>query len=137
PTLRWSGNVSTRFSCAVKPLAAHAATPNTPLPRSIDCLGCSGGCPSTMFERRTRFAVSTLNLPPLHAVVGPAAQAPGAAPAANARHDSPAANRDATTKRLIRSLLLDLGPSRTEANYGVHLKGSQAIHSMFVPRSFA
>src|SRR6478736_744072 len=79
PALRWFGSVSARLSWAVNPLAAHAATPNEPLPRSIDCLGNAGARPRTMLDRRTRFAVSTLNAPPLHAVVAACAGPPAAA----------------------------------------------------------
>src|SRR3954470_2256663 len=83
PALRWLGSVSARLSCAVKPLAAHAAIPKDPFPRSMDCLGRVGARPRTMSDRRTRLDVSTWNAPPLHAVV-----AASAGPAAAAAHSS-------------------------------------------------
>ena len=45
--------MSLRLSWAVKPLAAHAATPSEPLPKGRDWDDALFGCPSTTSERET------------------------------------------------------------------------------------
>jgi len=67
------GKVSLRFSCAVKPPAAHTATPRVPLPSGIDWVAAVFARPSTMSDCRTTLATSTPKAPPCHAVVTVAA----------------------------------------------------------------
>ncbi len=69
------GIVSLRFSCAVNPPAAQAATPRDPLLSGRNCDGELFGAPSTTSDRPTTPAVFRENAPPLQAVVRLAAAA--------------------------------------------------------------
>src|SRR5258707_6695662 len=65
------GWVSFRFNCAVKPLAAHAATPRLPLPSGMKPIGLVLALARTMFDCATTFATSTWNDPFCQAVPVP------------------------------------------------------------------
>src|SRR4051812_42561954 len=70
-----SGMVSLRLSWAVKPFAAHAATPSDPLPSGRNCVAELLGLPSTTFERETIPPTLVANAPFCQAVVVVAAAA--------------------------------------------------------------
>src|SRR5579859_5538665 len=72
--------VSLRLSCAVKPPAAHAATPSDPLPSGSDCEAALFGWPRKTSERDTTPPVFSENAPFCQAVVLAAADAAGARP---------------------------------------------------------
>ncbi|HEY7812703.1 MAG TPA: hypothetical protein VIC62_05660, partial [Nakamurella sp.] len=74
------GIVSLRLSCAVKPLAAQAATPSEPLPSGSDCEPAVFGWPRKTSDRDTTPPVLTEKAPFCHAVVPEAADAAGALP---------------------------------------------------------
>ena len=86
------GMVSLRFSCAVNPPAAQAATPSEPLLSGSDWLAAVLGWPSTMSERDTTPAGLTEKEPFCQAVVRLAATAgrAGAAMMANGAASSSA-----------------------------------------------
>ncbi len=69
------GIVSLRFSCAVNPFAAHAATPSDPLPSGIDWLAAVFAAPSTMSDSATTPDGFSENEPFCQAVVAVAATA--------------------------------------------------------------
>src|SRR5579859_1855688 len=66
-----TGCVSVRFNCAVKPLAAHAATPRLPLPSGMKSIGLVLAVDRTIFDCATTFATSTWNDPFCQAVLIP------------------------------------------------------------------
>src|SRR3954462_6433940 len=68
-----SGMVSLRLSWAVKPFAAHPATPRDPLPSGRNCVAEVLGRPSTTFERETIPPTLVENDPFCQAVVRVAA----------------------------------------------------------------
>ena len=76
--------VSLRFNCAVNPFAAHAATPNEPLPNGKNCVADEFGLPNTTFERDTIPPTFDENTPSRQAVVVLAACAGVPAPTATA-----------------------------------------------------
>src|SRR5437764_9951883 len=78
------GIVSLRSSCAVNPLAAHAATPNEPLPNGRNCVADVLGLPSTTFDRETTPPTSVEKAPFCQAVVTVAASAGVPEPSATA-----------------------------------------------------
>ena len=67
--------MSLRFSCAVNPFAAHAATPSDPLPSGSDWLSEVFGAPSTMSDSATTPDGFNENEPFCQAVVTVAAAA--------------------------------------------------------------
>src|SRR3954470_9334423 len=89
------GMVSLRLSCAVKPLAAHAATPSEPLPSGMNWVAEVLGRPSTTLARETIPPTFRANDPCCQAVVAAAGLAglagPMAAASAGARKTTAAA----------------------------------------------
>src|SRR5689334_22821511 len=83
------GMVSLRLSWAVKPFAAHSATPSEPLPSGRNCVAEALGRPSTTFDRETMPPTSVTNAPFRQAVVAVAAPAgvpgPATTPTVDAR----------------------------------------------------
>jgi hypothetical protein len=69
------GIVSLRFSCAVNPFAAQAATPSEPLPSGSDWLSAVFAAPSTMSDSETTPDGLSENEPFCQAVVTVAASA--------------------------------------------------------------
>src|SRR6202020_1545925 len=74
------GMVSLRLSCAVKPPAAHAATPSEPFPSGSDSESVVFGWPRKTSERDTTPPVFSEKAPFCHAVVSEAADAAGVPP---------------------------------------------------------
>src|SRR4051812_39039020 len=97
------GMVSLRLSCAVKPFAAHAATPSEPLPNGRNCVAEELGRPSTTFDRETIPPTFVENAPLCQAVVTVAALAGALGPSVTAntgaRQTAAAANRNSLERR--------------------------------------
>src|ERR1700722_2564394 len=92
------GIVSLRFSCAVNPFAAHAATPSEPLPSGRDWLDAVFASPSTTSDSATTPAGFSENEPFCQAVVAVAATAGGAS-TATAASGTPSASPVAIARR--------------------------------------
>ena len=111
------GMVSLRLSCAVKPPAAHAATPSDPLPSGSDCESGVFGWPRKTSERDTTPPVFSEKAPFCHAVVLVAADAAGVPPRAAVTRTAATAIRHAAV--LARSRCrndehrVDMNPPRT------------------------
>src|SRR5690349_19977627 len=97
--------VRLRLNWAVKPFAAHSATPNEPLPSGRNCVAELLGRPSTTSERDTTQPTSRMNEQFCQAVVAAAGAAWPAEPMATVR----------------------TGPRETTANAAVNRRGFQRL----------